>query len=129
MSEQREDPQTERGFTVSDRRFSSRTTERRESRPQETPPSGKQERSFTLPPVSFSTFLLSQSSLAMMYLGEIPDPVSQQKVKNLELAKHTIDTLAMLEEKTRGNLTPDEEQLLKDLLYDLRMRYVQAVKK
>ena len=54
----------------------------------------------------------------------IEEPGSGQKTKNLPLAKQTIDLLAMLEEKTRGNLTSDEENILKNILYELRMLYV-----
>lgn len=77
-----------------------------------------------LPEVNFSTFIFSLSSSALLHFGEIPDPSSGSKKKNLGMAKHTIDILSMLEEKTRGNLTHDEEQLFKNILYDLRMRYV-----
>ena len=77
-----------------------------------------------LPEVNFSTFVFSLSSSAFFHFGEIPDPTTGQKQKNLPMAKHSIDILSMLEEKTRGNLTVDEEQLIKNILYDLRMRYV-----
>jgi hypothetical protein len=59
-------------------------------------------------------------------LGEIEDPVSQKRAKNLPLAKQTIDLIGMLREKTKGNLTPDEEKLTENILYDLRVRYVKA---
>jgi hypothetical protein len=59
-------------------------------------------------------------------LGEIQDPVTQQSSKNIPLAKQTIDLLGMLKEKTKGNLTTDEEKFLESILYDLRMRYVRA---
>ncbi|OEU80591.1 MAG: hypothetical protein BA872_04255 [Desulfobacterales bacterium C00003060] len=77
-----------------------------------------------LPEVSFSSFIFSLSSSALLHFGEIPDPIGGKKEKNLPMAKHSIDVLSMVEEKTRGNLTPDEEQLIKNILYDLRMRYV-----
>ncbi len=81
-----------------------------------------------LPPVELHTFLLSLASSALMHLGEIESPESGQPRKNLGMAKHTIDVLSMLQIKTRGNLTPAEEQLLESLLFDLRLRYVEAVK-
>jgi hypothetical protein len=59
-------------------------------------------------------------------LGEIQDPVTQQLAKDPPLAKQTIDLIGMLKEKTKGNLTSDEEKVLENLLYDLRMRYVKA---
>ncbi len=81
-------------------------------------------KSYPLPKIDFSTFILSINSSALVQLGLIEDPASGQKTKNLDLAKQTIDLLAMLEEKTRGNLTSDEENILKNLLYELRMLYV-----
>ena len=59
-------------------------------------------------------------------MGEIEDPFTQKLVKNLPLAKQTIDLIGMLKEKTKGNLTPEEEKIMEYVLYDLRMRYVKA---
>jgi len=59
-----------------------------------------------------------------MHLGVIDDPATGKTVKNLPIAKQTIDILVMLEEKTQGNLTEDEAKMLKNILYDLRMIYV-----
>jgi hypothetical protein len=81
-------------------------------------------KTYALPKIDFSTFVLSINSSALVQLGLIEDPVGGQKTKNLPLAKQTIDLLAMLEEKTRGNLTSDEENILKNILYELRMLYV-----
>jgi hypothetical protein len=61
-------------------------------------------------------------------LGEVPDPVTQERRKDLPLAKQTIDILGMLKEKTRGNLAPAEEKLMENILTDLRWRYVREVK-
>ena len=77
-----------------------------------------------LPEINFATFIFSLNSSVLVHLGVINDPASGKKVKNLALAKQTIDILGMLEEKTRGNLTEDEESMLKNILYDLRMLYV-----
>ena len=77
-----------------------------------------------LPEVNFATFIFSLSSSAHFCFGEIEDPSTGEKKENLPMAKHIIDTLSMLEEKTKGNLTSDEEQLFKNILYDLRMHYV-----
>ncbi|MEJ5366098.1 MAG: DUF1844 domain-containing protein [Desulfosoma sp.] len=76
------------------------------------------------PQVTFSTFVFSLSSSALVHLGEVPDPSTQKVEKDLPLAKQIIDTLAMLQEKTKGNLDKDEEQLLQTVLYDLRLRFV-----
>jgi hypothetical protein len=81
-----------------------------------------------LPEVSFSTFIFSLSSSALVHLGEIPEPGTQKVQQDLQLAKQIIDTLGMMDEKTRGNLDANEERLLKSVLYDLRMRFVQKSK-
>lgn len=78
-----------------------------------------------LPEVSLSTFVFSLSSSALVHLGEIPEPDTQRVQVDLPMAKQIIDTLGMLQEKTRGNLDADEDHLLKTVLYDLRLRYVQ----
>jgi hypothetical protein len=70
-------------------------------------------------------FVLSLSSSALVHLGEIPDPENNQAQIDLPMAKQIIDTLGMLQEKTKGNLDQDEDKLLKTMLYDLRLRYVQ----
>jgi len=77
-----------------------------------------------LPEITFSSFLISLSSSALINLGELPDPVTGETKKDLPLAKQTIDLLGLLREKTRNNLREDEEKLFDHLLYDLRMRYI-----
>jgi len=78
--------------------------------------------------VTLSTFIFSLSTSALLHLGEIPDPNTNQTVMNLGLAKQTIDIIGMLKEKTKGNLEEDESKLLENLLYELRMKYVAASK-
>jgi len=83
------------------------------------------------PPVDFNTFVLSLSTSAIVHLGAAPKEMfggQEPPPENLPMAKQTIDCIAMLEEKTRGNLTGEEERLLAQILYDLRMRYVRAAK-
>ena len=75
--------------------------------------------------IDFYTFLLSLGSSAFVHLGDAPNPESGETQENLPLAKQTIDILGMLEVKTKGNLTPEEENFLENLLMDLRLRYVQ----
>ena len=77
-----------------------------------------------LPKIDFSMFVFSLNSSVLVNLGIIDDPATGKKEKNLTAAKQTIDILAMLEEKTRGNLTKEESEMLKHILYDLRMIYV-----
>ena len=77
-----------------------------------------------LPEITFPSLIFSLSSTALFHLGELPDPQTHEKKKDLPLAKHTIDTIAMLKEKTAGNLTGDEEKFIENILTDLRLRYV-----
>ena len=75
--------------------------------------------------VDFSTFVLSLASSAMLHLGKVPDPTGQTVTPTLALARQSIDMLAMLKDKTRGNLTPDEAQLLDRVLHDVRVTFVE----
>ena len=83
-----------------------------------------------LPRVDFSTFVLSLGTSALYHLGVVPHPETGEKLEppELVLARNTIDTLEMLEEKTRGNLAEAERELVESLLYELRMRFVEAEK-
>lgn len=79
--------------------------------------------------VSFVAFVISMASNAAVHFGDAPDPVnSEMRPPNLDAASQVIELLAMLEEKTRGNLTAEERQLLDQVLFELRMRYVEARK-
>ncbi len=77
--------------------------------------------------MNFNSLIFSLSSSALIHLGEIADPHTNQKAKDLPLAKHTIDTVAMLKEKTKGNLEEEEARFLESILADLMWRYVRAV--
>lgn len=83
----------------------------------------------SLPEIDFGMFVMSLASSVLVHLGEIAHPDSRAREPNLPLAKQTVDILGMLREKTRGNLTQEEAQLLDNLLYDLRMKYVDAKKR
>jgi sRNA-binding protein len=76
------------------------------------------------PEINFPTFIASLNASALLQLGAIEDPTTGTKNKNLPMAKQTIDILSMLQEKTTGNLSQEEENLLKNILYDLRLMYV-----
>ena len=78
--------------------------------------------------IDFTTFILSLSHSALMHLGEAPSPETGTIEENLALARQTIDLVGMLEEKTRGNLSGDEERLIAQILFDLRMRFVERSK-
>ncbi len=79
-----------------------------------------------MPEVTFAAFIMSLNTSALFHLGEIADPVTGQKTVDRELARHTIDTLVLLEEKTKGNLTDEEAQMLTGILYDVKMRFVNS---
>ncbi len=129
-----------KGFTIRDRRFTAQAEElpktREEKGERDAADSGKREGRFdrpegpsaVLPEIDFSSFIFSLSTSALLHLGEIPDPMTRERHKDLPLAKQTIDILGMLEEKTKGNLAPDEGKLLETILSDLRLRFVQEAK-
>ena len=78
-------------------------------------------------PLPFAAFVLSLASSAAIHFGDLPDPMSGEKVEpNLEGATQMIEILELLEEKTRGNLTAEERQVMEQVLYELRMRFVTA---
>ena len=79
--------------------------------------------------INFPAFVLSLAHTAAVHFGDVPDPVTGQKAEtNLPAAQQMIDILALLEAKTRGNLTAEERQLLEQLLYELRLRFVEVSK-
>ncbi|MCP4370051.1 MAG: DUF1844 domain-containing protein [Deltaproteobacteria bacterium] len=135
MPDQKEE---EKGFVIKDKRaFSQKEQDlngedkepekepaNEETKAEEEASTEKQEAEPELPEINFPTFIISLNASALVNLGAIEDPASGTKVKNLTLAKQTIDILSMLEEKTRGNLSEEEEKILKNILYDLRIIYV-----
>lgn len=128
----------EKGFTVRDRRRVKADDASADT--EEKAPAGghgKQEEhnqtyqrtaegSGALPPVDFAGFALGLGQMALMHLGEFPEPQTGQFSRNLEQARHTIDILDMLDEKTRGNLTSEESNLLRALKSELKLKYVKA---
>jgi Domain of unknown function (DUF1844) len=79
------------------------------------------------PGVSFATFVLSLATTAAVHFGDLADPSTGQRAEpDLAAAHQMIDLIALLQDKTKGNLTTDEAKLIEDLLYELRMRYVQV---
>lgn len=84
---------------------------------------------YALPDVDFSSLIISLSTSVYIHLGEIPEPTTNQKEINLPLAKQTIDIISILKEKTEGNRTQEEDKLLDEMLYNLRMSYVAALNK
>jgi uncharacterized protein DUF1844 len=77
--------------------------------------------------LSFTAFVLSLASTAAIHFGDLPDPVTGKSGEvDIDGASQMIEILALLDQKTRGNLTAEERQVLEQVLYELRMRYVQA---
>ena len=132
MGNEKEKEEKEKSFTVRDRRFSAQkegeegSKVKEEKKGKESQRKDGPEQEAILSEINFINFLFSISTSALIQMGEIEDPISQKTVKNLPLAKQTIDLIGMLKEKTMGNLTPDETKLIENILFDLRMRYVKA---
>ncbi|SPJ15168.1 conserved hypothetical protein [Syntrophobacter sp. SbD2] len=137
------DKEEEQGFVIKDRRrfaegaeaeedkqgpqseAASVADEQKSASPGEASDRQEEQARAPLPEVTLATFIFSLSSSALVHLGEIPEPETNRTLLDLPIAKQIIDTLGMLQEKTKGNLDQDEERLLKSVLYDLRMRYIQ----
>jgi hypothetical protein len=128
-----EEEKTEKGFVIKDKRIFDETGESRKEElkeeetrsratTEEEPPEKTREEYF--PEVTFSSFVFSLSTTVMYHFGDFPDPVTKKAEKNLAAAKHTIDMLNMLKNKTVGNLDENEKELLEGILYELMMRYV-----
>ena len=115
------DERADRGFTIVDRRASAAE---REAGAGDAKPAPE------LPRVDFATFVLSLGTSALYHLGVVAHPETGERVSppELGLARNTIDTLEMLQEKTRGNLDAQERELVESLLYELRMHFVAAGK-
>jgi len=131
----------EKGFVIKDKRkFTSegevkqeaevhREEKKGEEKAEEKRDETQKSEEWHLPEITFSSFVLSLSSSALLHFGQIPDPITKKKERSLPMAKQTIDILGILKEKTKGNLTKDEEQLIDNLLCDLRIRYVEESNK
>ncbi|THJ12835.1 MAG: DUF1844 domain-containing protein [Nitrospira sp. CG24C] len=125
----------EEGFIVRDRRSGSSSDRPSAASPielgiephQQTAPSDPHQGSGI--PVTFSSFVISLGSSSMMLMGEQLDPQQPPLPPNLPQAKDIIDLLSVLEEKTKGNLTTEEQAVLRDMLYALRMKYVSLAAK
>jgi hypothetical protein len=120
----------QKGFTVVDRRHGRESEEpAAQAAPPRPQPGAGRPPGPPLPAIDFSTFLVSLSTSALVHLGLVPDRDGATGQPDLAMARQTIDILEILDEKTRGNLTVDEAHLLESLLYELRMRYVDAQKR
>lgn len=120
----------EQGFVIRDKRGSAggesapTTTSTAKDTPSSAAASTESPHAAPAPPVTFSSFVISLGSSSLMLMGEQLDPQHAPMPVNLPQAKEIIDLLSVLEDKTKGNLTSDEQTVLRDMLYALRMKYV-----
>ncbi len=131
--------QDSQGFTVKDKRtFTEDGTPRGEAESPETQKKADSEPFKVMedarpaeeaPPgagakIDFPSYILSYYTQGLVLLGEVPNPYTNKKEEDLEAARHTVDILSMLQEKTKGNLAQEEGQLLDSVLYELRMKFM-----
>lgn len=130
MADKEKNGEKDKSFVVRDRRFTAQKEEEKappgEEKREEPVRDEVPEAEGPLPEINFTSLILSLSTSALIQLGEVEDPFTQKQSKNLPLAKQTIDLIGMLKEKTRGNVAPEEEKFVEQILFDLRMRYVKA---
>ena len=127
----------EEGFVIRDRRGSSAGAERPAAGSSSSPAASKETpgdpssgtESASGMPVTFASFVISLGSSSLMLMGEQLDPQQPAMPVNLPQAKEIIDLLSVLDVKTKGNLTPEEQTVLRDMLYALRMKYVSLTSK
>ena len=125
-----------KGFVIKDKRSFDEKGEMKEEKPEDEKKmeekgeeAGKDDAQRPpLPEINFSSLIFSLSSSALLHFGQIVDPQTGEKKKDLALAKHSIDTIAMLKEKTKGNLSDEEEKFVESILTDLRWQYVKETK-
>ncbi len=122
-------------FTISDKRhFTSEGEVRRETAGQAAPEPAPPTADATAPKeeyaagaeerIDFPSYILTYYTQGLVLLGEVPNPYTNKKEENLDAARHMIDILCLLQEKTRGNLDREEQQLLDNVLYELRMKFM-----
>jgi hypothetical protein len=131
-------------FKVTDKRLFSEDGQPRENAAEQTqnrrepeiaPASQQGGAPFTEPPpgtgarIDFPSYILSYYTQSLVLLGEVPNPYTNKKEEDLEAARHTVDILGMLQEKTKGNLSSEEGQLLESVLYEVRMKYMARINK
>jgi hypothetical protein len=133
MAKEQEE-QEEPGFTVTDKRSFTVEGERRQEedekapQPADSPAADAPDAAESIigegPQIDFPSYLLSYYTQGLVLLGEVPNPMTNKKEQDMEGARHTIDILSMLQDKTKGNLSKEEDQLLDSVLYELRMKFM-----
>jgi hypothetical protein len=118
----------EKGFIIRDRRGVDAEAEDKSEKPRPASPQAEPPKGQPAPPVNFLSFIYSMATSALMYLGEPIGQGAGEQAPNLVHAQEIIDILTMLEAKTKGNLTGEEETLLEEMLYTLRIKFVEKAK-
>ncbi len=136
------DEDQDQGFRVTDKRLfsedgalrpDSAREEQSTGRPPEAPKAESSKTAPVEPPpgtgahIDFPSYVLSYYTQCLVLLGEVPNPYTNKTEEDLEAARHTVDILGMLRDKTKGNLTPEENQLLESVLYEVRLKYMAKV--
>jgi hypothetical protein len=128
MSEEKKEEM--KGYTFTDKRGLDKEENREGKESKEFNPQTPEEddRMGPAQPIDFTTLIMSLASSALVSMGRVPDPATGTVLKNLVFAQQNIDIIHLLQEKTRGNLSADEERLVEQILYELRMSYISALK-
>jgi hypothetical protein len=118
-----------RGFCEENEPIIPEASEKTEAIPASQPSSKIEERppeqdGSSRPPIDFPSYILSYYTQGMVLLGEVPNPYTNKKEEDIESARHMIDILSMIEQKTKGNLSKEEQQLLESVIYELRIKYM-----
>jgi hypothetical protein len=129
--------QEEQGFRVTDKRLfrdddkeeAPKSAGDKEEKPAGETSSAKEEKApeqeaSSRPPIDFPSYILSYYTQGLVLLGEVPNPYTNKKEEDIEAVRHTIEILAMLDQKTKGNLSNEEQKLLESVLYELRMKFM-----
>ena len=120
------DMSKDQDFKVTDKRASSGATDATSQGEGFVMKEGKEELSAPPQQIDFGTLVFSFATSALINMGLSPDPNTSKTVKNLDFAKQNIDILEVLQKKTKGNLTTEENKLLSELIFDLRMKFIEA---
>jgi hypothetical protein len=118
-----------RGFQEENEPIIPEASEKTEAKPTGETSSKKEERApaqegSSGPPIDFPSYIISYYTQGMVLLGEVPNPYTKKMEEDVEAARHMIDILSMLEQKTKGNLSKDEQQLLESVIYELRIKFM-----
>ncbi|MCI5071699.1 DUF1844 domain-containing protein [bacterium] len=117
---------SEQSYTVNDKRGQEKPEKDNQAKTSAPEAETQSTETQNTPTINFTSFVLSISTSALVQMGLVPDPVSNETQKNMVLAKQQVDILEMLGEKTKGNLDENEQKLMDQVLYELRMRYVEV---